>query len=238
MCFQNLREVGNALLFCLLSEQSLVRRNADRSARIREMTFAGASFLTCSAASQSQEEVCDLLHAAPFQNILPRVHVKGKPSVSDAKSCTDNGRAQGAFPDHRHHFGAPARADSVRNACIPSTEGERLDAKMKRLEAKYTALHMVPLVERLGTPQVRPARLILLPQLAFRSGAAGRSLRTPTSFCLPPSANRHRPGGRPADQREAVLRSVHVRGHPNSSARLSRRPNLARAAAQQRRDAR
>lgn len=35
-------------------------------------------------------------------------------------------------------------------------EGERLDAKMKRLEAKYTALHMVPLVERLGTPQVRP----------------------------------------------------------------------------------
>uniref|UniRef100_A0A672LBC6 Cytoplasmic FMR1-interacting protein 1 homolog n=1 Tax=Sinocyclocheilus grahami TaxID=75366 RepID=A0A672LBC6_SINGR len=79
VCFQNLREVGNALLFCLLSEQSL-----------------------------SQEEVCDLLHAAPFQNILPRVHVK---------------------------------------------EGERLDAKMKRLEAKYTALHMVPLIERLGTPQ-------------------------------------------------------------------------------------
>uniref|UniRef100_A0A3P8R0P1 Cytoplasmic FMR1-interacting protein n=1 Tax=Astatotilapia calliptera TaxID=8154 RepID=A0A3P8R0P1_ASTCA len=57
---------------------------------------------------QSQEEVCDLLHAAPFQNILPRVHVK---------------------------------------------EGERLDAKMKHLEAKYTALHMVPLIERLGTPQ-------------------------------------------------------------------------------------
>ncbi|KAL3047775.1 hypothetical protein OYC64_021864 [Pagothenia borchgrevinki] len=79
VCFQNLREVGNAMLFCLLSEQSL-----------------------------SQEEVCDLLHAAPFQNILPRVHVK---------------------------------------------EGERLDAKMKRLEQKYTALHLVPLIERLGTPQ-------------------------------------------------------------------------------------
>uniref|UniRef100_A0AAX7VPR4 Cytoplasmic FMR1-interacting protein n=1 Tax=Astatotilapia calliptera TaxID=8154 RepID=A0AAX7VPR4_ASTCA len=79
VCFQNLREVGNAILFCMLSEQSL-----------------------------SQEEVCDLLHAAPFQNILPRVHVK---------------------------------------------EGERLDAKMKHLEAKYTALHMVPLIERLGTPQ-------------------------------------------------------------------------------------
>ncbi|RMC06700.1 hypothetical protein DUI87_16141 [Hirundo rustica rustica] len=79
VCFQNLREVGNAVLFCLLIEQSL-----------------------------SLEEVCDLLHAAPFQNILPRVHVK---------------------------------------------EGERLDAKMKRLESKYASLHLVPLIERLGTPQ-------------------------------------------------------------------------------------
>ncbi|MEJ1270752.1 hypothetical protein NN561_001580 [Cricetulus griseus] len=79
VCFQNLREVGNAVLFCLLIEQSL-----------------------------SLEEVCDLLHAAPFQNILPRVHVK---------------------------------------------EGERVDAKMKRLESKYAPLHLVPLIERLGTPQ-------------------------------------------------------------------------------------
>ncbi|XP_072268911.1 cytoplasmic FMR1-interacting protein 1 isoform X3 [Pyxicephalus adspersus] len=79
VCFQNLREVGNAMLFCLLIEQSL-----------------------------SLEEVCDLLHAAPFQNILPRVHVK---------------------------------------------EGERLEAKMKRLESKYAPLHLVPLIERLGTPQ-------------------------------------------------------------------------------------
>ncbi|KAF3834823.1 hypothetical protein F7725_027381 [Dissostichus mawsoni] len=76
VCFQNLREVGNAMLFCLLSEQSL-----------------------------SQEEVCDLLHAAPFQNILPRVHVK---------------------------------------------EGERLDAKMKRLEQKYTALHLQIAIAREG----------------------------------------------------------------------------------------
>lgn len=45
--FQSFREVGNALLFCLLIEQSL-----------------------------SQEEVCDLLHAAPFQNILPRPYCK------------------------------------------------------------------------------------------------------------------------------------------------------------------
>uniref|UniRef100_UPI00358DFFAE cytoplasmic FMR1-interacting protein 2-like n=1 Tax=Myxine glutinosa TaxID=7769 RepID=UPI00358DFFAE len=77
--FQSLREVGNAILFCMLIEQSL-----------------------------SQEEVCDLLHAAPFQNILPRIHIK---------------------------------------------EGEKLEAKMKRLEQKYTLLHLIPLVEKLGTPQ-------------------------------------------------------------------------------------
>jgi len=45
--FHNFREFGNAVLFCLLIEQSL-----------------------------SQEEVCDLLHAAPFQNILPRPFCK------------------------------------------------------------------------------------------------------------------------------------------------------------------
>ncbi|MGH0116615.1 UNVERIFIED_CONTAM: hypothetical protein FKN15_012210 [Acipenser sinensis] len=32
-------------------------------------------------------------------------------------------------------------------------EGERLEVRMKRLEAKYAPLHLVPLIERLGTPQ-------------------------------------------------------------------------------------
>lgn len=45
--FQSFREVGNGLLFCLLIEQAL-----------------------------SQEEVSDLLQAAPFQNILPRPYCK------------------------------------------------------------------------------------------------------------------------------------------------------------------
>lgn len=46
--FQLFRELGNSIVFCLLIEQAL-----------------------------SQEEVCDLLHAAPFQNILPRPFCKG-----------------------------------------------------------------------------------------------------------------------------------------------------------------
>lgn len=45
--FHNFREFGNTILFCLLMEQAL-----------------------------SQEEVCDLLQAAPFQNILPRPFCK------------------------------------------------------------------------------------------------------------------------------------------------------------------
>lgn len=45
--FQSFREVGNAIIFCLLIEQSL-----------------------------SQEEIADLLQAAPFQNVLPRPFCK------------------------------------------------------------------------------------------------------------------------------------------------------------------
>ena len=45
--FQCFREIGNAVIFCLLIEQSL-----------------------------SQEEVCDLVQAAPFQNIFPRPYCK------------------------------------------------------------------------------------------------------------------------------------------------------------------
>ena len=60
--FHNFRELGNAVLFCLLMEQSL-----------------------------SQEEVMDLLHAAPFQNILPRPFCKGnyvrKKSCNLTKDC-------------------------------------------------------------------------------------------------------------------------------------------------------
>lgn len=39
------------------------------------------------------------------------------------------------------------------------TEGERLEVRMKRLESKYAPLHLVPLIERLGTPQVRHSQI-------------------------------------------------------------------------------
>lgn len=48
------------------------------------------------------------------------------------------------------------------------TEGERLEVRMKRLEAKYAPLHLVPLIERLGTPQVSSTPLWLLGRLTGR----------------------------------------------------------------------
>lgn len=78
--FHTFREFGNIILFCLLMEQAL-----------------------------SQEEVRDLLQAAPFQNILPRPFCK---------------------------------------------EGEKVENKQKRLEAKYSALQIVPNIEKLGTAKV------------------------------------------------------------------------------------
>lgn len=50
---------------------------------------------------------------------------------------------------------------SSRSVFVCYTEGERLEVRMKRLEAKYAPLHLVPLIERLGTPQVSPAPLCL-----------------------------------------------------------------------------
>ncbi|MGH0171434.1 UNVERIFIED_CONTAM: hypothetical protein FKN15_060154 [Acipenser sinensis] len=114
--------------------------------------------------SVSQEEVCDLLHAAPFQNILPRIHVKEGERL-DAKMK----RLEAKYtPLHLvpliERLGTPQSQEEVCDLLhaapfqnilprIHVKEGERLDAKMKRLEAKYTPLHLVPLIERLGTPQ-------------------------------------------------------------------------------------
>ena len=53
MIIQALRELGNAILFCMLLEQAL-----------------------------NEEEVTDLLHAAPFQSIIPKPHAKSSFFVS------------------------------------------------------------------------------------------------------------------------------------------------------------
>lgn len=93
VCFQNLREVGNALLFCLLSEQSLVQSNIHPNVHIQSDGMFTRVFLSRALVFQSQEEVCDLLHAAPFQNILPRVHVKGK--CLRLQRCSENASPNG-----------------------------------------------------------------------------------------------------------------------------------------------
>ncbi|CAF1631788.1 unnamed protein product [Adineta ricciae] len=75
--FHCFRELGNAILFFIMIEQSL-----------------------------SQEEIKDLLQAAPFQNLIPRPYAK---------------------------------------------EGESLEAKIRRLEAKYAAMSLVNIIKKLGT---------------------------------------------------------------------------------------
>lgn len=62
----------------------------------------------------AQEEVVDLLHAAPFTNVLPRPFLK---------------------------------------------EGEKMEARLAKLEAKYAKLHVAEVVERLGTPRVTPSHM-------------------------------------------------------------------------------
>ena len=94
--FHNFREFGNAVLFCLMIEQAL-----------------------------SQEEVMDLLHAAPFQNILPRPFCKGQLL--------------------RRH-----RCPYCSNAKFYFTEGEKPESKQKRLEAKYAALQIVQNIDKMG----------------------------------------------------------------------------------------
>jgi len=79
LVFQNFKEVGNAILFCLMIEQNV-----------------------------QMEEICDLLHAAPFQNVIPRPFLK---------------------------------------------EGEKHEAKLKKLKNRYFSLNLVPMVEKFGTPQ-------------------------------------------------------------------------------------
>jgi len=74
--------------------------------------------------SLTQEEVMDLLHAAPFQNILPRYAEQSAPPESQVI------------------------AEYVpRPFC---KEGDKLEAKQKRLETKYAPLQVVQNIEKLG----------------------------------------------------------------------------------------
>lgn len=49
---------------------------------------------------------------------------------------------------------------------------------MKRLESKYAPLHLVPLIERLGTPQVTPVVTLLLVRGHSRLAMAGLGVGT------------------------------------------------------------
>lgn len=106
---------------------------------------------------------------------------------------------------------------------------------MKRLEAKYAPLHLVPLIERLGTPQVcGHLKLTNFKKLHVFFSVISNS----SCLSLFRPANRHCTRGWPPDQRTPLLRPFHVRGHPDAHPQLSARRRVARAAANQRGHAR
>ncbi len=65
--FQHLRELGNCILFSMLLEQAMVSGMC-----------AGGTLTRRVRTLQSHEEVTDLMHAAPFQNVIPRPCVRGE----------------------------------------------------------------------------------------------------------------------------------------------------------------
>ena len=52
-------------------------------------------------------------------------------------------------------FRAPTSPRGATDFVYICTDGEKPETKQKRLEAKYTALQIVPNIEKLGTPKVR-----------------------------------------------------------------------------------
>ena len=64
--FHNLRELGNAILFCLKIEQALSQE---------EVSFVPSNTVRC---SNILLQIRDLLHASPFQKVLPRPVFKVK----------------------------------------------------------------------------------------------------------------------------------------------------------------
>lgn len=113
---------------------------------------------------------------------------------------------------------------------------------MKRLEAKYAPLHLVPLIERLGTPQVRDKRLFrgyngsgIVMSLSMGSEICDTKLQVACIYmAIFLTANCYSTRGRPADKGEAVLRVVDVRGHPHAHPQLSAGQRVARPTTQQR----
>ena len=64
--FHNLRELGNAILFCLKIEQALSQE---------EVSLVLSNTARC---SNILPQIRDLLHASPFQKVLPRPVFKVK----------------------------------------------------------------------------------------------------------------------------------------------------------------
>lgn len=93
LVFQNFREVGNSILFCLMIEQNL-----------------------------NQEEIRDLLHASPFQNITPRPHVKDGEKLETKIKKLENKYANLHFVPLIEKFGTPQQIAIAREGDLLAHE--------------------------------------------------------------------------------------------------------------------
>ncbi|KAH7640918.1 hypothetical protein HUG17_8387 [Dermatophagoides farinae] len=91
--FQDFREIGNCLLFCLYIEQSL-----------------------------SQEEVCDLLQAAPFQKVFPLPFLKETEKQESKLKRMENRYASLHVVSVMEKFGTPKQALIARDADLLTKE--------------------------------------------------------------------------------------------------------------------
>lgn len=91
--FQSFREMGNAIIFCMLIEQSL-----------------------------SQEEVCDLLQAAPFQNILPAPYCKEGERPESKIKRLEQKYASLQVLKNIEHFGTEEQAALANEGDLLTTE--------------------------------------------------------------------------------------------------------------------
>nr|XP_021531661.1 cytoplasmic FMR1-interacting protein 2 [Aotus nancymaae] len=144
--FQSLREVGNAILFCLLIEQALV--SPDPEGIGMSLGWKGCQHqpdIEAPAAS-----ICNIFPYSKHYSHFPESRRAVPHTPSHFWNADTSSGPLRVFPS----LVALCALNLIFCSVTPFAEGERLEVRMKRLEAKYAPLHLVPLIERLGTPQV------------------------------------------------------------------------------------
>ena len=120
---------------------------------------------------QSQEEIVDLLHAAPFQGIIPRPYLKGiYLGFRPASLCVSVDHSQLSLDISLNitlEF-CGVRLTEI-GSCRFLVEGEKLESKMQKLESQYNSLQVLSVINKLGTKEVCPGSFPFIHPSILRS---------------------------------------------------------------------